>query len=90
MSSRRVTMFQGFVGANVRKLRDQRALTQRTLAKVAGLHVRYVRLIERGRMNPTLSVIVGLADALGVQPARLMREAQLQQARPGRPRSAKR
>jgi transcriptional regulator with XRE-family HTH domain len=80
-------MFQRYAGANVRKLRERRRLTQEQLAELAGIEARYVRLIERGRMNVTLAVLVAVGDALGVEPARLFRPADLLPARPGRPRN---
>jgi transcriptional regulator with XRE-family HTH domain len=86
MPSPRVAMFQRYVGANVSDLRTAQPLTQEQLAEMAGIEVRYLRLIERGRTNMTLSVLVDLADALGVELSRLVHPAELKAPRPGRPR----
>jgi transcriptional regulator with XRE-family HTH domain len=42
------------------------------VATAAGLSVPYVANLEKGRGNPTLDVIVGLAGALGVRPSELL------------------
>lgn len=59
------------VAANVRRLRKGRGLTQEQLAHDAGIDLTYLGGIERGRRNPSLAVLVRLADALGVQPPAL-------------------
>lgn len=47
-------------------LRSQRGWTQEGLAERANLHRSYLASIEVGGRNPTLDVIVKLADALSV------------------------
>ncbi|MCG9915435.1 MAG: helix-turn-helix domain-containing protein [Phenylobacterium sp.] len=59
------------VGANVRRLRKARGLTQEQLAHDAGIDLTYVGGIERGRRNPSLAVLVRLAESLGVHPPAL-------------------
>jgi transcriptional regulator with XRE-family HTH domain len=61
-----------------RRLRARRAAQERTLASVAveaGLSVPYVANLESGRGNPTLGALHGLARALDVPLAELLREA---------------
>lgn len=53
-------------GERVRKLREQRGLTQEQLADKAGMHFTYVGQIERGVRNPSLVNIEKLARALNV------------------------
>jgi transcriptional regulator with XRE-family HTH domain len=60
-------------GQNLRRLRVERALTQEAVAESAAVSPRYVALIEAGARNPTLTVIMSLASALGVPPHRLFR-----------------
>jgi transcriptional regulator with XRE-family HTH domain len=52
------------VGANVRKLRGERGLTQEQLAHDAEIDVTYLRGIEAGRRNPSIMVLGRLATAL--------------------------
>lgn len=60
------------VGANVRKLRGERGLTQEQLAHDAEIDVTYLRGIEAGRRNPSVLVIGRLAAALSVHPIDLL------------------
>ena len=65
----------GFVqqfGEKVRALRLKRGLSQEALAHAAGLHRTHISLIERGRRSVRLETIEALAQALQVQPSRLM------------------
>jgi transcriptional regulator with XRE-family HTH domain len=53
-------------GRNVRRLRQQRRLTQEQLAFEAEIDLTYVGGIERGKRNPSLLVMSRMADALSV------------------------
>jgi transcriptional regulator with XRE-family HTH domain len=55
------------LGKRVRQLRNARKLTQERLAEDAKLAAKHLQDIERGRTNPTLATLVGLAKALGVE-----------------------
>jgi transcriptional regulator with XRE-family HTH domain len=55
----------------VRELRTARGWSQEEFAHRAELDRTYVSGIERGRRNPTLDVIVGLAETLEVETADL-------------------
>lgn len=73
-----------------RRLRGARVAQSRTLASVAveaGLSVPYVANLESGRGNPTLSALQGLARALGVPLAELVREDATTVAEAARPAS---
>ena len=56
--------WRAVVGRNVRRLREQRGMTQEQLAFEARIDLTYVGGIERGRRNPSLMVMVRLAEAL--------------------------
>lgn len=59
------------VGANVRRLRKAKGLSQEALAHEAGMSMRYLAGLERGEENPSLLFLVKLAEALGVEPGAL-------------------
>ena len=59
------------LGKNIRRLCEARGLTQEGLALAAGQDRSYVGGIERGERNPSLRVILRLAEALGVPPGEL-------------------
>ena len=52
-------------GNSIRKLRAKKNLTQRELAKRAGLDVTYISGIERGVRNPSLKSLERVAKGLG-------------------------
>jgi transcriptional regulator with XRE-family HTH domain len=60
-------------GANLRREREGKGLSQEALAHQAGLHRTYVGSVERGERNVSIDNIERLARALGVTPADLMR-----------------
>jgi transcriptional regulator with XRE-family HTH domain len=60
------------VGDNVKRLRQQRGLSQEKLAGDAVIDLSYLGGIERGSRNPSLLVMVRLAQALGVEPEDLL------------------
>lgn len=59
------------VGANVRRLRKAKSLSQEALAHEAGMSMRYLAGLERGEENPSLAFLVKLAEALDVEPGSL-------------------
>lgn len=60
------------LASNVRARRKELRLSQEELAHRVGVDVRYLGGIERMQENPTLKVIVALADALGCSPIALL------------------
>ncbi|MFC5372947.1 helix-turn-helix domain-containing protein [Brevundimonas faecalis] len=65
--------WKAVVGGNVRRLRTERGLTQEQLAFEAGIDLTYEGGIERGKRNPSLMVMVRVAEALGVTPSELLK-----------------
>lgn len=61
------------VGARIKQLRSDADLTQDILSERCGIFRTYLSRIESGSANPTLVVLVALADSLGVEPAELFR-----------------
>jgi transcriptional regulator with XRE-family HTH domain len=64
--------WQGLVGSNILKLRVAKGLSQERLAFAAEIDLTYMGGIERGKRNPSLMVLVGIANALGCDPADLL------------------
>jgi DNA-binding XRE family transcriptional regulator len=62
------------VGARIRQLRSNAEMTQDALSDRCGIFRTYLSRIESGSANPTLVVLVALAESLGVEPAALFRE----------------
>lgn len=61
-------------GKNVREVCQRKKLTQETLAFEAKIDLTYVGGIERGKRNPSLLVMVRIAEALAVPLTRLLAE----------------
>ncbi len=57
-----------------------------SLAERCGLEPRTIQLIERGRTNLSIAVLISVAHALGVDARSLLRPGKLAPARPGRPK----
>jgi transcriptional regulator with XRE-family HTH domain len=61
-------------GETVRRLRKQAGLSQEALAERANLSADFLGFIERGENVPTLTTILQLARALGVQPSKIIKD----------------
>jgi transcriptional regulator with XRE-family HTH domain len=64
--------WRGILGRNVRRLRQQRGLTQEELAFEAEIDLTYMGGIERGKRNPSLLVMARIAKALSVPLTKLL------------------
>ncbi len=62
------------VGNNLRRLRQDRGLSQEELAFESGLHRTYISGVERGVRNPTVLVLEEIATALDVPAAKLLED----------------
>jgi len=62
------------LGANVRKAREARGMTQFQVAAAAGFVVSTISDIERGATDPQISTIRRIARVLGVTAADLVDE----------------
>lgn len=60
------------VGANVRRHRLDRGLSQEALADVLGVHRTFMGAVERGERNLTLQTLERIAERLGVEPVELL------------------
>ncbi len=59
-------------GLSIRKLREQKAISQEKLAELADLHRTYIGQVERGEKNLTLRSLERIAKALGVKARELI------------------
>jgi transcriptional regulator with XRE-family HTH domain len=66
--------WRAIVGRNVRKIRQQRRMTQEKLAFEAEIDLTYMGGIERGKRNPSLLVMARIAEALSVPLGKLLAE----------------
>ena len=55
------------VGEKIRATREEHGLSRRVLAELADIHENTLKKIEAGSGNPTLGVLLRIADALGVK-----------------------
>ena len=55
------------ISVQVRRLRQERGLSQEALADRAACHRTYIGMLERGQGNPSLAVVSAIAQALGVR-----------------------
>jgi transcriptional regulator with XRE-family HTH domain len=62
------------VGKNVRRIRQERGITQEKLAFEAEIDLTYVGGIERGKRNPSLLVMARIAKSLSVPLINLLAE----------------
>ena len=60
------------VGENVRRIRQDRGLTQEQFADLSEFSQQYLSGLERGRRNPTVVTRFELATALKAQPVELL------------------
>lgn len=56
---------------NLKRVREEKGITQADLAEMVGLSQAFVSRIEAGRANPTLDKIRAIATALQTEPAEL-------------------
>lgn len=65
-------------GQVLRSIRDQRHVTQETLAELAELDTTYISLLERGLREPTLAILLRLGAALPIAATKLVGYTQWQ------------
>lgn len=76
------------VGWNVRRVRQEKGLTQEQFAEHSGFSQQYISGLENGRRNPTIVTVYELAQALGVGHLELLQPIQAR-TKPGRPSTAR-
>lgn len=66
-----MTLIETF-GTNVKFYRQEKKLSQESLAALSGLHRTYISDIECFRRNISIDNIAKIADALGIEPHQLL------------------
>ncbi len=66
--------FIGVDGRRLRRLRRERALSQQDLSAATGVAQATLSDLERGKRGARASTVRKLAEALSVEPKRLMKE----------------
>jgi transcriptional regulator with XRE-family HTH domain len=61
------------VGRNLRRLREEKGLTQEAFADVVGFSQQYLSGLENGKRNPTVITLYEIAKALGASVEDLVR-----------------
>lgn len=61
--------------ANMKRIRQEKKLTQEAIAEAAGLHPNYISSVERGERNLSICNIEKIAAALGVSMSSLVSDA---------------
>ena len=60
----------------LRRLRQDRGLSQESLGFESGYHRTYISLLERGQKSPSLQTIFTLSKALLIEPYELIRQVE--------------
>lgn len=61
------------LGKNLKKLRLKMKMSQGDISRKLGVDRAYISSIENGRMNPTLTTLEKLAEAIGVNSSELLK-----------------
>ncbi|MDD5439830.1 MAG: XRE family transcriptional regulator [Candidatus Omnitrophica bacterium] len=64
------------VGINIKKQREEQALTLRALANKLGISASFLSQVESGKSSPSLATLKNIADALSTTIGNLIGEAQ--------------
>jgi transcriptional regulator with XRE-family HTH domain len=64
-------------GSVLKKLRNDKGLSQEELGFESGYHRTYISLLERGKKSPSLKTIFQLAKALNVEPSDILEQLQI-------------
>ncbi len=69
-----IERMKGVLSANIKRYRKGRRISQQALADMCGLHRTYISDLENAKCNPTLSVMMGVAQSLNISLKDLLNE----------------
>ena len=64
---------QQIIAGNIRRSRKRLKMSQERLGEACGYHRTYIGLVERSRVNMSVSAVEAIAKALGVDPSELLK-----------------
>jgi transcriptional regulator with XRE-family HTH domain len=76
-ASARVSSPEQAFGRVLRRIREERSVSQEALAYMGGYHRTYIGQLERGEKSPSLRTIFALAGSLDVTPSNLLKEVEV-------------
>lgn len=79
-------LYLAYLGANVRRLRLRRRMSQPRFAELIDMNLRFLQRIESGQVNLRFHSLIRLATKLGVEPSALLRKVKVHEKIRGRPR----
>jgi transcriptional regulator with XRE-family HTH domain len=72
MESDDIKQLEAF-GSNLRAIRKEKQLTMEALANLAEIELSQIYRIETGKINPKLTTLMKIANALGISPRELFK-----------------
>jgi len=74
------------LAANIKRLRKKSNLTQMQLAEVVDIELKYLQKLESGRKNPSIAIVLAIAEAFKVDLGELFLDIPLVKQKTGRPK----
>jgi transcriptional regulator with XRE-family HTH domain len=66
------------IGARIKDIRNKQGITQEQLSEKIGINTKYLSSIERGKENPTLNILLNLAQSLDVNLDEIFSDIQIE------------
>lgn len=73
MQNSRHELFIRRLGLIIKELRTNQSITQETLSAMCDVDVRTIQRIEKGQQNITMKILFSIADALNIEPDKLVK-----------------
>lgn len=83
---RQTRTLAGALGAALTELRVKKQWSQGKLAQKSGYDPSSISRIERGKANPTMALVIVMADTFGLRPSQLLARAERRYLKAQRPK----